>query len=725
MINLFRNSPAKVYGRILKSIDELIKNFENDVDNEEFQKAQIEAYGLLQAQQEIIRNDFEVLKRNSEWKKFTIAFYGETNAGKSTIIEALRIILGEPQKVKSDKKFKKILNKEKLSQEDFETVRNNIIQLGRDIEDLKNLIQEIQETHESNIQKEVSLLETLKKEFLVEKENRNFKEIIIFLFKTSQKKKEVLTQETRIRNIVEEFQKKDKQLTNDLKNNQDLLNSFKRKLEILENKVKPLEEFKDGNIIGDGRSDFTRVNTTYNFSYNGVDFDLIDVPGIEGDEGLVNSCIVDAVQKAHAVFYITRKAAAPQSSTEKIGTLEKIKAHLGMQTEVWTIFNQSINNPNRLKMPLINNDELDSLNNMNRILTDRLGNEHYCGNIILSAYPAFLSVAECLVPGSREIQNQRKFLQIYSRERLSEISGLNQFVRQLTEHIIGDGKSKIIRANYNKAVFSLNSTIEVLEEIKANKFTPLEHALKRNAKDSCRTIDKNLDNLIDSIDNLSGYLVQEFITSAREELYDGIESNISNDSFRLLLEEVIHEKADRIQYEFENEVNLLLGQYQKDVEQIIHIAQSRLTELVNNSIKIDEAFLIELNINIDNGISALGVTRSLITIGASVLTVNIVGIVMGVIDLLSSVWSFFSDSYKKTQQRKAADEYLHEVALEVEGSLNQASEKLNEILGNRNNELKKIINSPLKIISKIILFLEKNIVDMRKIGREVMEEIDK
>ena len=38
------------------------------------------------------------MEQNSEWSNFTIAFYGETNAGKSTIIESLRLLLGEEGK---------------------------------------------------------------------------------------------------------------------------------------------------------------------------------------------------------------------------------------------------------------------------------------------------------------------------------------------------------------------------------------------------------------------------------------------------------------------------------------------------------------------------------------------------------------------------------------------------------------------------------------------------
>lgn len=41
------------------------------------------------------KDEIEKLKKSSEWDKFCIAFFGETNAGKSTIIESLRIIYDE------------------------------------------------------------------------------------------------------------------------------------------------------------------------------------------------------------------------------------------------------------------------------------------------------------------------------------------------------------------------------------------------------------------------------------------------------------------------------------------------------------------------------------------------------------------------------------------------------------------------------------------------------
>ena len=58
------------------------------------------------------KEEIERLEKSSEWDKFCMAFFGETNAGKSTIIEALRIVYDEELRREA------IINqREKLSEE--------------------------------------------------------------------------------------------------------------------------------------------------------------------------------------------------------------------------------------------------------------------------------------------------------------------------------------------------------------------------------------------------------------------------------------------------------------------------------------------------------------------------------------------------------------------------------------------------------------------------------
>lgn len=49
----------------------------------------------LQQMQAGFDHELGLLEEHAEWEKFTIAFFGETNAGKSTIIESLRILFNE------------------------------------------------------------------------------------------------------------------------------------------------------------------------------------------------------------------------------------------------------------------------------------------------------------------------------------------------------------------------------------------------------------------------------------------------------------------------------------------------------------------------------------------------------------------------------------------------------------------------------------------------------
>ncbi len=52
--------------------------------------------------------ELESLRNNEEWENFTIAFYGETGAGKSTLIECLRMFFKEQSKVVQQERFKRL-----------------------------------------------------------------------------------------------------------------------------------------------------------------------------------------------------------------------------------------------------------------------------------------------------------------------------------------------------------------------------------------------------------------------------------------------------------------------------------------------------------------------------------------------------------------------------------------------------------------------------------------
>ncbi|GAA8365546.1 hypothetical protein HpDR4_03120 [Helicobacter pylori] len=98
-----------IYLGVEKSIKDLQNIFKNtDNENERLKKSNQEALELFQKLESESLKELESLKNNEEWENFTIAFYGETGAGKSTLIECLRMFFKEQSKVVQQERFKRL-----------------------------------------------------------------------------------------------------------------------------------------------------------------------------------------------------------------------------------------------------------------------------------------------------------------------------------------------------------------------------------------------------------------------------------------------------------------------------------------------------------------------------------------------------------------------------------------------------------------------------------------
>ncbi len=98
-----------IYLGVEKSIKELQSIFKNTDDKDEkLKRFNQEALELFQKLELKSLKELESLKNNEEWENFTIAFYGETGAGKSTLIECLRLFFKEQSKVVQQERFKRL-----------------------------------------------------------------------------------------------------------------------------------------------------------------------------------------------------------------------------------------------------------------------------------------------------------------------------------------------------------------------------------------------------------------------------------------------------------------------------------------------------------------------------------------------------------------------------------------------------------------------------------------
>ncbi len=98
-----------IYLGVEKSIKDLQSIFKNTDDKDEklkqFNQEALEVFQKLEFKS---LKELESLKNNEEWENFTIAFYGETGAGKSTLIECLRMFFKEQSKVDQQERFKRL-----------------------------------------------------------------------------------------------------------------------------------------------------------------------------------------------------------------------------------------------------------------------------------------------------------------------------------------------------------------------------------------------------------------------------------------------------------------------------------------------------------------------------------------------------------------------------------------------------------------------------------------
>ncbi len=98
-----------IYSGVEESIKNLQSIFKNTDDKDEkLKQFNQEALKVFQQLEFKSLKELESLKNNEEWENFTIAFYGETGAGKSTLIECLRMFFKEQSKVVQQERFKQL-----------------------------------------------------------------------------------------------------------------------------------------------------------------------------------------------------------------------------------------------------------------------------------------------------------------------------------------------------------------------------------------------------------------------------------------------------------------------------------------------------------------------------------------------------------------------------------------------------------------------------------------
>lgn len=469
-----------------------------------------------------LQSNINDLDKLSEWEHYTISFIGETNAGKSTIIEALRIKYEEEEK-------KRVYNK---NHELFLEEKNLLESLQREEELFNADKQSVTENKTRELNAYLQKAEEFKKSFLFKIRKVFQKNYEPYNIEISTKKKELDS------NLNRKFE--------DIK-------------QVIQNR-KRLDTIKfqityDGEIIGTGRLDYTQTSKAFFIKINNELVKIIDVPGIEGDERKYEEEIKNAVSKSHCVFYVTSS-----NKTLESGTLSKVKKYIKDQADVFAIMNLRLNSYKEeyynLSFDEIYKNKLDAIDSISCQFRQELkGN--FINIIAINGHWGFLSLSKYLKQeGDKKkmVSDKKKLLNVFQNDSVVYTkSNFEIFENKICE-TLNQKESKIRKIN----ILKINTLIEKLKEDLQDNLnmyfsTDFLEDIEEQAVVSKKEVNSIYKDFLTNLDNLRKRLVNDFILKSFEAIDTFVQSNDINENvYNIGIKRILNEQSKLLQENLES-----------------------------------------------------------------------------------------------------------------------------------------------------------------------------
>ncbi len=191
-----------------------------------------------------------------------------------------------------------------------------------------------------------------------------------------------------------------------------------------------------------------------------------------------------------------------------------------------------------------------------------------------------------------------------------------------------------------------------------------------------------------------------FKVGFREEMHEHIDDDIENDELKTMFKHELQKGTEKLRENTGRRFNeceeRFVEEIKKDIEQFEERIKDslRMLELI---ISIDRGNT-DFNFNIDSGINKISLFASIGGLALLSLTpvvggvALIGGLVLGVIGIVKSVWSFFDSDYKKSQQRKEVDKNLDKVCEKIEEDVRNQIESGKKATFGKIEHLKATLN---------------------------------
>lgn len=590
-----------------------------------------------------LESEINNLEDHSEWEHYTISFIGETNAGKSTIIEALRIKYEEEEKKKAYDKNQGLLIEEKKLREKL-----------REEEKLFNV------QKQTTAEKQTSQLST----YLQKAEDAK-KSFLFKMRKLIQKNYEPY--DTEISNLKKDIESNSRRKFEDIK-------------QVIQDRIRidqiSLQIKYDGEIIGTGKLDYTQTSKIFFIKINNELVKIIDVPGIEGNEQKYEEEIKNAVSKSHCVFYVTSS-----TKTLESGTLSKVKKYIKDQADVFAIVNLRLNSYKEeyrsLSFDEIYKNKLEAISSISSQLQQEL-KDNFIDIVPVNGHWGFLSLSKYLEKeGEKQKLSSDKFklLNIFQDESIIYSKSNFENLEEVVFETINQKESKIHKTN----ILKINTLIEKLREDlqqNLNMFlsTDFLNNIEEQAGISKKEVNSTHKDFLRDINSIRIRLLNDFKRKSYESIYDFVQSNDINENvYNVEIKRILENQRNLLQQNIESNLKESNEKINKQIEKSLSKFLDRLDTMSKmNNISFSNP---NLNLNFDFFKS------DLLKLGGVLLPV-IVGIFTGVgiplliagvvVSVIASIFKFFqSTSSKKSKILSKIDEQLNNQCKDIDKQLQE------------------------------------------------------
>ena len=495
----------------------------------------------------------------------------------------------------------------------------------------------------------------------------------------------------------------------------------------------------DGLIIGTGEADFTKGNTLYPLNYKGKRFQLIDVPGIEGDESKYAHMVREAIAKAHLVFYVNGTNKKPEKATA-----QKIRNYLRLGTQVCPLVNVRGNADayefEEDRESLKNHgDSTTALQQTEEVLRSVLGSKvmqtGHCvqGLLAFSALAIDAQTGRTTIHSSRSrdlVIQQRNYQKHFtSRKSMYEFSQI-QSVAKVLHDKLSTFREDMIESNKTKVYELLVENLETLKNLYISHEAFV--AKTKPEFDKCREAIKQAQERF-----------EQLVVTGRKNLWEKLFNSLKEDADEIVEQNFGENKiiSNKIERAFKNRQeslkNALQEQYEKylaDLQKDLQQAMRRLLEDVSR-VEFEKLLSDSENMNINYKTPELGIGLEFGDYGWMALNIgsyavagfgigsafpvigNLIGAIAGAVvgALVSFIKHIFTSKGERIRKAQGqVQEKIDEAWSEARKALQEESKTLfspvrkqvQEVVLARVQQLDESLKRPLKIIEQQMMLMK-------------------